>query len=273
MFCSVRNASNTEVKCVSGLSRSLFSWRSSSYGTCVRCSSSTQLQVETAQKQIPAGHLILVFLIDLVVMLQPDLCCSTCWTGCVCTSQTWTREHERCYRATAPPIISPTGTWYETHEPWPPEHLNAIIRVLTCVCVCVCVCRWSVWSCRAVRMKPVRCCPDRRRCGPRAARCSNAWTACYRACPCLTYVHLSRTCYISQQNLKKLHDIREKNEAYFKISLHIVIIWMTIISTFLILQCKICSKNNITLPEDHVTLKTGVMMLKIQMRITGINYI
>ncbi len=137
MFCSVRNASNTEVKGVSGLSRSLFSWRSSSYGTCVRCSSSTQLQVETAQKQIPAGHLILVFLIDLVVMLQPDLCCSTCWTGCVCTSQTWTRERERCYRATAPPIISPTGTWYETHEPWPPEHLNAIIRVLTCVCVCV----------------------------------------------------------------------------------------------------------------------------------------
>ncbi len=25
--------------------------------------------------------------------------------------------------------------------------------------------------------------------------------------------------------------------------------------------------------EDHVTLKTGVMMLKIQLRITGINYI
>ncbi len=25
--------------------------------------------------------------------------------------------------------------------------------------------------------------------------------------------------------------------------------------------------------EDHVTLKTGIMMLKIQLRITGINYI
>ncbi len=47
----------------------------------MRCSSSTQLQVETAQKQIPAGHLILVFLIDLVVMLQPDLCCSTAGLG------------------------------------------------------------------------------------------------------------------------------------------------------------------------------------------------
>ncbi len=207
MFCSVRNASNTEVKCVSGLSRSLFSWRSSSYGTCVRCSSSTQLQVETAQKQIPAGHLILVFLIDLVDVAAGSL---------LLHLLDWVRLHKSDVDTRAREVLqsdSPAhhqsywdvvrNTWAltsrtsERHHPCP------------YVCVCVCVCRWSVWSCRAVRMKPVRCCPDRRRCGPRAARCSNAWTACYRACPCLTYVHLSRTGYISPQNLKKLHDIRE----------------------------------------------------------------
>ncbi len=35
---------------------------------------------------------------------------------------------------------------------------------------------------------------------------------------------------------------------------------------------KIFLQDIIMISEDHVTLKTGVMMLKIQLRITGINY-
>ncbi len=65
----------TEVKYLSDLSRSLFSWRSSSYGTCVRSLQSTQLQVETAKTvRKRRFEQASFFWLDFVLMLQPDLC-------------------------------------------------------------------------------------------------------------------------------------------------------------------------------------------------------
>lgn len=128
---------------MSDLSRSLFSWRSSSYGTCVRFSSSTQLQVETAKtvRNLDSSRLVLL----------TWFCCDVAAGSLLLQLLDWVRLHKSDVDTRAREVLqsdSPAqhqSYWDVVWNTWPltsrtSEHHHP------CPYVCVCVCAGDQFS-------------------------------------------------------------------------------------------------------------------------------
>lgn len=134
--------------CFSDPFRSLFSWRLSSYGTCVKFSLLTQHQVETSdtfrnpnssRPFYPSfSDLILFSCRSRISVAPPAGLGASAQVRCGCKSARGVTERQP--RPTS--VLLGCGTKRMTL--WPPERLNMIIHVLTSVCLSVCVCRSSV---------------------------------------------------------------------------------------------------------------------------------